>query len=408
MFLSNIYRLLPRFQFAALGLGTMAAAISCGAPDNANDDVGVPSFQGLVPGTANTGNSTEGVVNNAQQTNGATNNVSNNSQVGNSNTSVNENGATSNAGIDANQEQFDSQSNNGAESNAANSDEGQNPNSGAMVQNPASDNQGAGGAGMDPVGSVPETEPIPTEPEPSIAVVNGGCSNSAFFCEDFEAYGAGGLPNNAPWNGQGNGLSIDGTVFRNGAKALHVQTQNNGNAYIQMDFDPPGNSFFGRINVRVEDFPSSPDYAHFTLVEVSGSGNNSLVRPMGGQFMPGRDLPTSNIGLTMWGLGNDLGGSGDWTDWEPSAIAESAQWICYEWQMDENDNTMRAWLNGVAQPNMTVSTLDHNAANGSLRPFEFPQFNAISMGWWFYQGDGASHDVWMDDIVLSTERIGCD
>lgn len=71
-------------------------------------------------------------------------------------------------------------------------------------------------------------------------------------------------------------------------RSMHVHTEGNGHAYIQLSpFAPPSNSFFGRMYIWVTAFPSAPDYAHFTLVEAAGSGAG-VIRPIGGQYIPGK------------------------------------------------------------------------------------------------------------------------
>jgi hypothetical protein len=230
---------------------------------------------------------------------------------------------------------------------------------------------------------------------------DGSCPEGALFCEDFEAYAAGALPNNAPWTpqtGGGSTLNIDGATAL-GTRALHIQAPGNSFGYIRINgFSAPNNSFFGRVQVRVESFPTQPDFAHFVLVEATGAGGG-LVRPVGGQYIPGQGQ------TALWGVGNDQGSSGDWTSWQPSVPAVSEQWICYEWQMRAADNNIDVWLDEVAQPALSVSSQVRRDYNG--RAFAFPTFNTLWFGWWLFQANNGSRDVWLDDIALATTRIGC-
>jgi hypothetical protein len=150
-------------------------------------------------------------------------------------------------------------------------------------------------------------------------------------------------------------------------------------------FSAPGNSYFGRMFARVAEFPVAGG-DHWVLVEATGSGGGEQVRPVGGQFQ-------------RWAPGSDGPSAGDWTDWAQSSAATVAgAWECIEWQMNGNNgnNDIMLWVNGNA-----VQPLD--------RPnFSFPTIDRLWFGWVVYQnGQPNAYDVRLDDIVLSTERIGC-
>jgi hypothetical protein len=224
------------------------------------------------------------------------------------------------------------------------------------------------------------------------------CS-SALFCETFESLMDGTAQRTATWEPvTSNGtLTLDGMHAR-GARALHVRTMGNGRAYIQTtSFAPPNNSFFGRTYLWVDAFPTAPNYAHYTLVEAAGTGAG-LIRIVGGQFISGQGA--------MWGVGSDGGPTGDWTNWKPSAPSEAGKWLCMEWEVASAQNTVRIWIDGVAKPDLTVSTTMHG---GTQVDFVFPTFNKIWFGWWLYQTGPTPNqfDVWFDDIALATTRIGC-
>lgn len=185
-----------------------------------------------------------------------------------------------------------------------------------------------------------------------------------------------------------------------GKQALHLATTDNGMAFVvPTSFAPTGNSFFGRMWVWVDAFPTKPDYAHFTLVEAAGSGNSTMVRPIGGQYIPAH-------GKSLWGAGADGGPTGDWTNWQATTPAAGGRWTCMEWQMGAADNRVDVWIDGVAKPELSVSTKTHG---GSQVDFVFPTFNKIRMGWQLYQGGAtpSKYDVWLDDLALGPARIGC-
>ncbi|MCB9604817.1 MAG: hypothetical protein H6720_31235, partial [Sandaracinus sp.] len=248
------------------------------------------------------------------------------------------------------------------------------------------------------VDAAPEDAPLGVDaPEaPDGGPVVGCAGRTALFCEDFEESGA----TSDRWTQDvGNGtLSVDGEHAR-GARALHVHTNDNGRAFLRIPFAPPGNSHFGRMYLWVNEFPSAPNWAHYTLVELTGTGSGARVRPVGGQFAPTNDG-------AFWGIGSDGDPTGDWTNWRTSAPSESGRWVCVEWEMDASDNFIRLTFDGVANDDLTVDTNDHG---GNPVDFVFPTFDTIKVGWQLYQGGTtpAQFDLWIDDLVLATERVGC-
>jgi hypothetical protein len=216
------------------------------------------------------------------------------------------------------------------------------------------------------------------------------------FCEDFQSLPTGGATS-LKWGVDTKHGTLTVEQQRRGQKVLHVRTQGNGRAFLRVDdFAAPANSFYGRVRIRVDAFPRTPDWAHFTLVEATGQGPE-IVRPLGGQYAP----PLDEV---LWGVGADGGPTGDWTNWRESAPTREDVWQCVEWRMDASDNRVEVWFDGVAQPDLTVSTTNHG---GNDVDFLFPRFDAVKLGWQLYQPNEDEHDLWMDDIALGATRIGC-
>jgi hypothetical protein len=187
---------------------------------------------------------------------------------------------------------------------------------------------------------------------------------------------------------------------RAGSRLLHLHTLDNGYAFLRLtDFAQPASGFFGRMWVRVAAFPTAPDWAHFTLVEATGSGSTEIVRPVGGQYAP------TSAG-SFWGIGADGGPTGDWTNWRESAPTAAEVWQCFEWQLNPADNQVTVWINGMTSPDLTVSTNSHG---GNDVPFVLPTVQTVKIGWQLYQGGTTPDhfDVWLDNIALSTTRLGC-
>jgi hypothetical protein len=182
-------------------------------------------------------------------------------------------------------------------------------------------------------------------------------------------------------------------------RELRLHTEGNGRAFVVFpDLKAPGNSYWARLRLRVDALPTAPDWAHWTIGEASGSDSPTLVRPLGGQYAP------TDKG-NFWGVGSDLGPTGDWTSWKTSAPATAGKWTCVEFHLDASDNRVTVYFDGVEQTDLTVSTSQHG---GTSDPFTFPTFDKLKLGWQLYQGNPtpSSYDVRMDDIAVSTRRVG--
>ncbi|MBO3089736.1 hypothetical protein [Cellulomonas dongxiuzhuiae] len=230
----------------------------------------------------------------------------------------------------------------------------------------------------------------------------GTCAGvEALFCEDFESEPTGGA-SSLDWGVDTRHGTLRVERAGRAGKVLRVHTEDNGYAFLEVDdFAVPGNTFYGRLRLKVDDFPTAPDWAHFTLVEVTGSGSDEVVRPLGGQF-----APTVGPDATFWGIGADGGPTGDWTSWRESAPTVEDQWQCVEFEWFAPENRVALWFDGVPQPDLTVTGNEHGGADV---PFVLPTADTVRIGWQLYQGGATPDhfDVWVDDITLASERVGC-
>ncbi|MGI5428163.1 hypothetical protein [Streptomyces sp. CA-179760] len=218
--------------------------------------------------------------------------------------------------------------------------------------------------------------------------------------ENFDRLPLGPVTEGRGWTSDTAGGTLTVTPSTSGhGRELRIRTEGNGRAFLVFpDLAPSGNSFWVRLRMRVDAFPTAPDWAHWTLAEASGTGSSTLVRPLGGQYAP---TEKGNF----YGVGSDLGPTGDWTSWKTSAPAKAGTWQCVEFHLDATDNRVTVYFDGVPQPDLTVSTDQHG---GTSDPFVFPTVDKLKLGWQLYQADPspASYDVRMDDIAVSTRRVG--
>jgi hypothetical protein len=232
------------------------------------------------------------------------------------------------------------------------------------------------------------------------------CARSGLlFCEDFEALPIGAATSSAWTTESAMGqLTIDATHAR-GQHALELAINGNGRARLQKSLALPSNSAWGTMHAWVSGFPTAPDYAHYTLVELAGSGNTSLIRPIGGQYAPAGGA--TNPAGSFWGIGSDGGATGDWCNWRRTAPSVGGQWVCLEFHLDASNNAIDVYVDGVAKPELSVTRTNHG---GNQVDLVFPTFDRIWFGWWLYQTNPtpSTYNVWLDDIALGTSRLGCD
>jgi hypothetical protein len=211
------------------------------------------------------------------------------------------------------------------------------------------------------------------------------CEGGALFCEDFDGLALGALQ--AGFNGLVPERTVSVVADPVRGQVLQVQAGPGYGSKAGVFLNGvalPDNSYFGRMFVNVAEFPVA-EADHWVIVEATGDGGDQ-VRPVGGQFQ-------------RWAPGSDGPSAGDWTDWQQSTVATVAgAWECVEWQMNgaNGANDIVLWVDDVQ-----VQPLDRPA-------FSFPAINRLWFGWVVYQmGAPSQYDVRIDDIVISTERVGC-
>lgn len=229
----------------------------------------------------------------------------------------------------------------------------------------------------------------------------GSCETSDWLlCDDFET----GAIDESLWKlelSMGNTLEVVSDEAALGGNSVHILAHN-GMAFLTNEsiFPVANNDYFGRMYVRVARF-STVDWAHWTIAEGAGTGNGSKIR-VGGQYV-------TNQSVNRWGVGSDGGETGDWTthDSDPNGMPmEPAEnvWHCVEWQHKGSTNETRFYLNGVEHPSLATTAENHGGMQGQ---YVLPNMTRFRFGWQQYQSDPAPFELWIDELALDDERIGC-
>jgi hypothetical protein len=223
------------------------------------------------------------------------------------------------------------------------------------------------------------------------------------LCEDFES----GTLDTATWTVSGNAPVIDGIQHARGSKALHITKVDNGLSYIKetKTFPEANDTYFGRVFVYFNQLPTSPtmSYAHWTFIAASGTGVSGEIR-VSGQLQNG---------VNLFGVGTDNRvdpkGTGDWTNSDkdpnnkPNPVP-SQHWACIEWMHKGDTNETRFYWDAVEHPSLYTSSTVHG---GNTNPYILPQFTNVWLGWQEYQTSTETFELWLDEIAIDTQRIGC-
>lgn len=107
-----------------------------------------------------------------------------------------------------------------------------------------------------------------------------------------------------------------------------------------------------------------------------------------------RDLPCENGLECCWGNAYRP---------EPAVVLPTGEWACLEMMMEVNtpgqsDGSMAFWLN---------DQLGHEVNGMNVRDTAELQLNYANLGNYIDVGHDQSNRLWWDDMVVSTERIGC-
>ena len=224
------------------------------------------------------------------------------------------------------------------------------------------------------------------------------------FSEDFESsvdgQQPGGWDNFVSW--QANGPNPNGSTYalvetgsgRGNSKAVHFSGGANP-AMIARALPSGTDTVYVRAWVYMtRQLGMNPGDNHETLVALRGAPGSANDEVRFGEIkgvIGTNEVPSDNIAPTMdqWGQGPAYA-SDTWHCVEVAFLSEPAY------------DTLYAWINGTEVHSIT-SASDWN--NGPLSSTWLSgKFNEIAFGWHSFSQNNV--DVWMDDIVVSTTRVG--
>jgi hypothetical protein len=233
------------------------------------------------------------------------------------------------------------------------------------------------------------------------------------FADDFEARPTGQVPG-APWKEEsyrsGAVIAIDSVHAFSGRRALHVRTPGGADyrrGYVAIHLHDPlpqlQAAMYGRVMVWLDAAPGD-EPVHWTLLQGEGRSAddryNSIYR----------------LGLEQQG-GTQLMANFETTPPVSTDCRQQSRrrlpvrrWACVEFHLDAASNEMQFWLDGRDITQVRGRAAAALSCKGDdlgalwLAP---PRFDSFYLGFERYGDTAGDQNVWIDDVVLSRQRVGC-
>ncbi len=187
----------------------------------------------------------------------------------------------------------------------------------------------------------------------------------------------------------------DSSRAHGGSKALHVlggQTP----AMLTRPFPPGVDRIYVRVYVWLTaKLGQNPANNHETLIGVRASVGQANDEVRFGEIkgvIGTNEVPSDDISPTM-----DAWGSGP--------VIEAGTWNCVEvaFLADQPNHEVRAWNNGDEVHVVNDPSQWNNGVLGDQ--FLTGKFNEFIIGWHSFSNYG--NEIWFDDLVVATKRVGC-
>jgi hypothetical protein len=240
------------------------------------------------------------------------------------------------------------------------------------------------------------------------------CSKLA-NCDTFETYTTAGKPA-GPWTGfetSGGTIVVDETRgFGASKKSIKITVNPGGDMTARMRHMGtgvlPADELFMRMMVWIDAPPKGKGHWNWMW----GEGNVS--QKSGGQLSDAFVASGGNLEGGSWMLYGG-GAKGGFQDCFASArtVLPVGRWACYEFHLDSKTNSVDAWIDGKfdeylsvqdAQPLTGTCGTGFNYTGGL---WYIPKVEKAFFGWKVYHTLTSTATAWLDDIAISTKRIGC-
>lgn len=232
-----------------------------------------------------------------------------------------------------------------------------------------------------------------------------GCADLP-LCDDFEAAAAGGPPDAAIWtvgspNCSGTGsLKIDDSVAHSGSKSVRVDGKGGYCNHVFFGTSAAiaaiGDVVYARMMVRLMT-PLPQGHTTFLAMKDAADGGKDL--RMGGQnqiLMYNRESDDATLPV-LSPAGTAL-----------SKPLPAGEWACVEFKVDGAQGTIETWMDGQPVEGLVAdgtATPEIDQQWVSQKPGWKPDLQDFRLGWEDYGGGDMT--LWIDDVALSSSKIGC-
>merc|ERR1711951_170672 len=176
------------------------------------------------------------------------------------------------------------------------------------------------------------------------------------------------------------------------ALRFETSTANFGNGFLKSSFSVPGDHW-GRIWMKLDAQSLTANLGHW--VAVAGGVGANQIRMM--------DINSNEAGKVVFQLGWQDDAYQKVTSWS-NKYSLSSEWVCYEWHMDPNAQTFDFYVEGNAVTWEQPSGIGSNVPVGRSLP---QSLDWIGFGVESFGGAATTIAGFFDDIVVSTNRVGC-
>ena len=229
------------------------------------------------------------------------------------------------------------------------------------------------------------------------------------LCDDFES----GQLDPKTWKinlgGPAPTVTIDGVHAHSGKYAVHAKVTPGQQSTAQITegvtFPANEDAFYTRIWAYFSPavaWPANPPDFHTGFIIAGGDNDLGHV-----ELAVGANLSPSSAAGPMHYLGYSIYRGPPYVEFGPRSPTEvvTLAWTCIELLESGQGGTAavrKIWVDGVELPEQD-DTFGVSSSMGQ-KP---PQFDLVSIGIWEYHPTPSLSDMWIDDVRVSSQRIGC-
>ena len=220
------------------------------------------------------------------------------------------------------------------------------------------------------------------------------------LCDSFET----GQLDSAMWKtvlmGSGASITVDSMHAHTGKYAVHAKVtpgqQSTAQITEAVTFPAMNDAFYTRIWAYISPDVMWPTGDFHTGFIIAGGNNDRghVVAAVGANLSPNSAAgPMHYLGYSIY-PGYEFGPR------SPTAVV-SGGWTCIElFESGQGASGVRQiWADGIELPEQKTSD-----SGSGQKP---PAFNLVSIGIWEYHPTPSLSDMWIDDVRISSQRVGC-